>query len=57
MPKKEALNALNEIDIHGQLDCPQIVKYYDAFITGTKVDIVLEFCPGGDMQVMLRNKR
>lgn len=57
MPKEMALQVLNEIDIHGQLDCPHIVKYHDSFITGTKVDMVLEFCPNGDMQVLLRNKR
>ena len=56
MPKQEALRVLNEIDIHGQLDSPFIVKYIDSFITGTKVDIVLEHCQSGDLQVLLRNK-
>ena len=57
MPKDMALQVLNEIDVHGQLNCPQIVKYHDSFITGTKVDIVIEYCQNGDMQVLLQSKR
>ena len=45
MPKREALQALNEIDVHGQLqDHPYTVKYHDSFISGTKVNIVMEYC-------------
>ena len=59
MPKKEALQALSEIDIHGQLgQCPYVVKYVDSFISGqNKVNIVMEYCQGGDLQGMLRTKR
>ena len=58
MPRREALQALNEIDVHGQLvDHPYTVKYYDSFISGTKVNIVMEFCQNGDLQGLLRSKR
>ena len=51
MPQKEALQALNEIEIHGRLSqCPYIVKYLDSFISGeNKVNIVMEYCQGGDL--------
>lgn len=51
MPKREALQAMNEIDIHGQLwECPFVVKYVDSFISGAnKVNIVMEYCQGGDL--------
>ena len=58
MPKREALQALIEIDIHGQLiDHPYTVQYRDSFISGTKVCIVMEFCQNGDLQGLLRGKR
>jgi serine/threonine protein kinase len=50
MPKKEALAAMDEIDILAQLtESEQIVKYYDSFVSGTKVNIVMEYCDDGDL--------
>lgn len=58
MPRWEAIQAMTEIDIHGQLaEHPYTVKYHDSFIAGTKVNIVMEYCPNGDLQEMLRSKR
>lgn len=59
MPKREALKAMNEIDLHGQLaNAPFVVKYIDSFISGqNKVNIVMEYCQGGDLQGMLRTRR
>ena len=56
MPRKEALKAMNEIELHGQLaNCLYVVKYVDSFISGAnKVNIVMEHCAGGDLQAMLR---
>jgi len=54
MPKKEALQAMDEIDILAQLtECNQIVRYIDSFISGTKVNIVMEFCESGDLQTYM----
>ena len=46
MPRREALQTMNEIDLHGQLaNVPFVVKYIDSFISGqNKVNIVMEFC-------------
>lgn len=50
MPKKEALAAMDEIDILAQLtESEHIVKYYDSFVSGTKVNIVMEYCENGDL--------
>jgi serine/threonine protein kinase len=50
MPKKEALAAMDEIDILAQLaESAHIVKYYDSFVSGTKVNIVMEYCENGDL--------
>ena len=50
MPKREALQALVEIDIHGQLaNVPFTVNYVDSFVSGTKINIVMEFCQNGDL--------
>lgn len=55
MPKKEALAAMDEIDILAQLtECNQIVKYYDSFVSGTKVNIVMDYCESGDLQKYMR---
>ena len=52
------MQAMDEIDILAQLtECNQIVRYIDSFISGTKVNIVMEFCPNGDLQEFLRRKR
>ena len=50
---------MNEIDIVGQLEnCPYVVKYVDSFISGkNKVNIVMEYCKGGDLQGVLRARR
>jgi len=56
MPRKEALQAMDEIDILAQLtDCPHIVKYCDSFVAGTKVNIVMEYCEQGDLQRFMRD--
>ena len=50
MPEHEALQALMEIDIHGQLGAsPYTVRYFDSFVAGVKVNIVMEYCPNGDL--------
>lgn len=56
MPRREALQAMDEIDILAQLsECPFIVSYHDSFISGTKVNIVMEYCENGDLQLFMRD--
>lgn len=56
MPKKYALQAMEEIHILGLLSSPYIVKYIDSFVSETKVNIVMEFCDHGDLESYLLNK-
>jgi len=44
MPREMALKAMEEIELLGQLNSPYIVKYIDAFVDGSKVAIVMEYC-------------
>ena len=58
IPRRDALQAMSEIDIHGQLiDNPYTVQYIDSFIFGTRVNIVMEFCQNGDLFGLLKTKR
>ena len=53
MPKKYALRAMDEIQILGQLSSPNIVKYIDSFVCGSKVNIVMEHCEDGDLEKLI----
>ena len=39
-----ALEALMEIEILSELDCPYIVGYLDSFINDVEINIVMEYC-------------
>jgi len=41
--------ALNEVKILSALENPYIVKYYDSFIEKNYLNIVMEYCDGGDL--------
>jgi len=56
MPKKNALQAMEEISILGSLSSPFIVEYIDSFVSATKVNIIMEYCENGDLQTYLLNK-
>ena len=55
MPKKNALRAMEEISILGQLNSPYIVGYIDSFVSGSKVNIVMEYCENGDLEKHILN--
>ena len=48
--------ALNEVKILSSLDNPYIVKYYDSFVEKNLLNIVMEFCEGGDLSNHIRNQ-
>lgn len=54
MPKEVALEQLMEIELLGELDCPYIVGYYDSFIEGTNINIIMEYCQHGDLQTYIK---
>jgi len=41
--------ALNEVKILSSLENPYVVKYYDSFVEKNILNIVMEFCEGGDL--------
>jgi NIMA (never in mitosis gene a)-related kinase len=50
----ERKDAIEECKIMARLKHPHVVKYYDSFIDPrTTVNIVMEFCPSGDLQQLL----
>ena len=44
LPKSAALEALHEIELLGGLDSHFIVEYFDSFITGSMINIIMEYC-------------
>ncbi len=56
MPKKYALQAMEEISILGSLSSPYVVGYIDSFVSATKVNIIMEFCENGDLQSYMNKK-
>ena len=49
--------AINEVTILNKLEHPNIVKYYDSFIENKNLNIIMEFCEGGDLSVFIRKVR
>jgi serine/threonine protein kinase len=41
---------MEEIPMLGSLSSPYVVGYIDSFISNEKVNIIMEFCEGGDLQ-------
>lgn len=53
MPDNIGLEAMQEIEIMQLMDSPYIVGYLDSFIDGQKINIVLEYCPMGDLNSLV----
>lgn len=56
MNSKHRSEAINEVTILSKLDNPFIVKYYDSFIEKNTLNIVMEFCDGGDISGFIRSQ-
>jgi NIMA (never in mitosis gene a)-related kinase len=56
MSREQALQSMEEIPMLGSLNSPYIVSYIDSFVSGAKVNIVMEFCEHGDLQTLIMNK-
>ena len=54
MKPKLKTAALNEAKILGQLEDPHIVKYYDSFLEKNNLNIVMEYCEGGDLSKFIK---
>lgn len=49
--------AKTERDVLTYTSCPFIVDLHCAFQTNTKLFLVLKFCPGGDLEKLLRKQK
>ena len=54
---KEQGDAINEVKILAQMNSPHVVHYYDSFIDGDSLHIVMEFCNRGDLQNLLKKAK
>ena len=54
MNQKLKSEAINEVNILSKLEHPHIVKYYDSFIDKQYLNIIMEFCEGGDLANFLK---
>lgn len=56
LPKEAAFEALAEIEIMSELDSAFVVGYYDSFIDGSTINIILEYCQHGDLNTYIRKQ-
>ena len=59
MSEKDRNRIVSEVNILRELHHPNIVKYYDRIIDkkNTKLFIVMEYCPGGDLSQLIKRNR
>jgi NIMA (never in mitosis gene a)-related kinase len=57
VPDHIGLEAMQEIEIMQLMDSPYIVGYLDSFIDGQKINIVLEYCPMGDLNSLVEKQK
>ena len=59
MREKDKIRIVQEVNILHELHHPNIVKYYDRIIDkkNTKLYIVMEYCPGGDLSQLIKRNR
>ena len=57
VPDNIANEALQEIEVMCKMDSPYVVGYLDSFIDGQKINIVLEYCMMGDLNVQVEKQK
>ena len=57
VPEEIGMEALQEIETMGTLESPYIVGYYDSFIEDQKINIVIEYCPIGDLNSYIEKQK
>lgn len=50
------ISAINEVQILASLRNPYIVKYYESFIDRSNLNIIMEFCENGDLDLFIRKQ-
>jgi len=56
MSPAEQRASISEVHIMAALDSPYVVRYYDSFIEGGVLCIVMEYCDRGDLQRVIRKQ-
>ena len=54
---KEQQSAINEVTILSQLESPFVVHYFDSFISGESLHLVMEYCNKGDLQGLIKKAK
>lgn len=54
VPEQVGIEALKEIETMQSLDSPYVIGYYDSFIQDQKINIILQFCPYGDLNGLIQ---
>jgi serine/threonine protein kinase len=54
---KEQQSAINEVTILSQLQSPFVVHYFDSFISGESLHLVMEYCNKGDLQGLIKKAK
>eukprot|EP00922_Rhytidocystis_sp_ex-Travisia-forbesii_P038218 GHVS01056929.1.p1 GENE.GHVS01056929.1~~GHVS01056929.1.p1 ORF type:complete len:556 (-),score=97.49 GHVS01056929.1:558-2225(-) len=57
MKENQLRNAINEIKILNELRHPFIVRYRESFIENGALNIIMDFCAGGDMAKRITHQR
>ena len=53
MDKSQIEEVKQEATILSSLNSEYIVKYYESFVEGINLNIIMEFCDGGDLSKFL----
>ena len=55
MPIEKRRECVNEAILLNKLNSSYIVRYYDSFLEGTYLNIVMEYCDQGDLENFIKN--
>ena len=56
MKSKYRMEAINEVNILSKMENPYIVKYFDSFIERNLLNIIMEYCEGGDLYNLIKQQ-
>ena len=56
LSEEEQRDAVKEVRLMASLSHPHVVHYFDSFIDGSLLNIVMGLCDGGDLQHFLQQK-
>ncbi|KAI8476547.1 MAG: kinase-like domain-containing protein [Monoraphidium minutum] len=54
---KQKAATMDEVEVLAKLDHPNIVHYHDCFMDEVYINIVMEYCDGGDLTGLIRRRR